>query len=127
MLGAIRRFYNKLLGSAAFMQLVVLACAGPVFTVLVTWIVYLINAARWAPAHQALQLGIMRDVAFGLLFLLGIVLVAMTAGLIRGVKFTLPGGTSAEINLDEDDETTQVQVETQTQVSVRPAANTETT
>ena len=100
---AIRAIWDKATSSATFLQLSVLALAGPVLTIIIEQVVLLVANGHWAVAQQPEQLEILKVALLTSQGLLAIVLVAMTAGLIKGVKFTLPGGTSAEIDLDDDD------------------------
>lgn len=82
-------------------QMIALAVAGPVLTAMVCWLIWLVRNG-WPSSLASQQLTILGWALAGAMALLGIVVIAMTAGLIKGVKLSGPVGLSAEINTDDD-------------------------
>lgn len=82
------------------LQMIALAVAAPVLTAMTCWLVYLVRFG-WPVERAQQQLGILGWAVAGAMILLGLVVSAMTAGLIKGFKIQGPGGVSAEVETDD--------------------------
>lgn len=81
------------------LQMLALLVAGPVLTALSCWLIWLVRYG-WAPDRAPQQLSILGGALAGAMVLLGLVVAAMTAGLIKGFKLQGPAGISAEVDTD---------------------------
>lgn len=79
------------------LQMLALLVAGPVLTGMSCWLIWLVRYG-WAPERAPQQLSILGWALGGAMALLGLVVAAMTAGLIKGFKLQGPAGISAEVD-----------------------------
>lgn len=76
--------------------------AGVAVYPLVIWLIWIVWKGSWNVARQSEQLDILGKLAFGLLALLALVIVALL-GVVKGIKAELPGGTSIDVDLERGD------------------------
>lgn len=90
------------------LQRLSIAGAGVSIWPLIVWLIGIIsNTKKWASTEQAHQLTILGNLSLGLLALLALVIIALL-GIIRGLKASLPGGASIDVDIvDPHDRGTQ--------------------
>lgn len=93
------RFWNACL-KAAPMRTWAMVLAAPPLTGLLAWIIYIVAYNKWmiSPLIESLRLNIVANIAYGLLFLIGLVVVALT-----GVSFAAQlSKTGVNLNVADD-------------------------
>lgn len=102
----IGRIWRALLLAASVRQWAMILAA-PALTALVAAIIYIVQRDGWSGAVEALRLSIMANVAYGALFLVGLVVVALTGTQV--VANISKDGLKFDVR-DDDDEAHTVEV-----------------
>lgn len=88
-------------------QLLALMLAGPVACIFAVWLIHIVAGVWWPLALRPQQLQILGYALFGMLGLIYVVIIALSAGLIKGVR--LHGlGFDADVSLGDDNNNTEV-------------------
>lgn len=112
----IARIWRALLAAASVRQWAMILAA-PALTAVVAAIIYIVQRDGWSGAVEALRLTIMANVAYGALFLVGLVVVALTGTQVVA-NISKDG---LKLNVRDDDDEPQALAVTG-QVTVTPQA-----